>query len=313
MKNLNIILGIVVIIVIGFLLAKGGYKQSEEEAQNDNGAQVTTLEIKANDWASGNPEAKATLVEYLDFECEACGAYYPLVTQLKKEYQDSLRLVIRYFPLPGHKNSRTAAYAVEAAGKQGKFWEMYNILFTKQQEWSEQQVANQNQFEKYALEAGINIEQWRNDVKSEEVMKRVDDSYNEAVSLNLQGTPSFFLNGKRIDNPQGYEDFKRLIDEAISDSKDSSSANVGQSQTKSYTLGEVAQHNTETNCWMAIEGKVYDVTKFIPTHPGGRAIIGGCGKDATVLFNERPTNDRGPHPAQAKALLPQYEIGILVQ
>ncbi len=215
MKNLKIIIGIVVAIVIVFLLAKGGYKKTEEKVETTNTSQASALEIKANDWVSGTSTAKVTLVEYLDFECEACGAFYPITTRLKEEYKDDMRLVIRYFPLSGHKNSRTAAHAVEAAGKQGKFWEMYNILFTKQSEWSEKPVANQDQFEKYAVEAGVmDIEQWKKDVVSDEVKKRVDDSYKEAVSLNLQGTPSFFLDGKKIETPRGYESFKLLIEKA---------------------------------------------------------------------------------------------------
>lgn len=213
MKNLKIIIGIVVAIVFVFLLVKGGYKNTEDKAETANTSQSSALEIKANDWVSGTSTAKVTLVEYLDFECEACGAFYPIVTQLKEEYKDDVRLVVRYFPLPGHKNSRTAAHAVEAAGKQGKFWEMYNILFTKQSEWGEQRVASQDQFEKYAVEAGVaNIDQWKKDAVSDEVKKRVEDSYKEAVSLNLQGTPSFFLNGKRIENPKDYEAFKLLIE-----------------------------------------------------------------------------------------------------
>lgn len=215
MKNLKIIIGIVVAIVVVFLLAKGGYKNTEDKVETSNTGQTSALEIRANDWVSGTSTAKVTLVEYLDFECEACGAYYPITTKLKEEYKDDMRLVIRYFPLPGHKNSRTAAHAVEAAGKQGKFWEMYDILFTKQSEWGEQQVANQDQFEKYAVEAGVpNLDQWKKDVASDEVKKRVEDSYKEAVSLNLQGTPSFFLDGKRIENPKGYESFKLLIEKA---------------------------------------------------------------------------------------------------
>lgn len=214
MKHIKIIITILAVIVIGFLVIKSSYKKSENKVENNNINQASILQIKSNDWVVGNPEAKATLVEYLDFECEACGAYYPITTQLKEEYKDSLRFVVRYFPLPGHKNSRTAAHAVEAAGKQGKFWEMYTIVFSKQKEWGEGQVADQNQFEKYAVEAGVNIEQWKKDVVSPEVAKRVDDSYKEAVSLNLQGTPSFFLNGKKIANPQGYDAFKKLIEEA---------------------------------------------------------------------------------------------------
>lgn len=307
MKNLKIVIGIVAIIVIGFLIAKTDYKKTESEAELNNATQSAAPEVRDNDWVSGSPTAKATLIEYLDFECEACGAYYPLVTQLKGEYGEELRLVVRYFPLPGHRNSKTAAYAVEAAGKQGKFWEMYSILFTKQAEWGEQQVANQTQFEKYALEAGVNIEQWRKDVVSEEVKKRVDDSYDEAASLGLQGTPSFFLNGRKIENPQGYESFKALIQAELSKAPPAGTTQ----ETKSYFLSEIATHNTATDCWMAIEGKVYNVTSFVGSHPGGEAILNGCGKDATALFNERPTNDRGPHPATARALLPQYYIGDL--
>lgn len=215
MKNLKIIIGIVAVIVVIFLLAKGRYKGTEDKVETANADQTSVLEIKANDWVSGTSTAKVTLVEYFDFECEACGAFYPIVTQLKEEYKDDIQLVVRYFPLPGHRNSRSAAHAAEAAGKQGKFWEMYEILFTKQSEWGEQSVANQDQFEKYAIEAGVmNIEQWKKDVVSNEVKKRIDDSYKEAVGLNLQGTPSFFLDGKKIENPKGYESFKLLIEKA---------------------------------------------------------------------------------------------------
>ncbi len=217
MKHLKVIIGIVVLIAIVFFMAKGSYKKSEDKIESTNTTQASTLEIKENDWAIGSTTAKVVLVEYLDFECEACGAYYPLIRQIKDEYKESILFVVRYFPLPGHKNSKTAAYAVEAAGKQGKFWEMHDVLFNKQKEWGEGQFTNQNQFEKYAIETGVNIEQWKKDVTSDEVKKRVDESYKEAVSLNLQGTPSFFLNGKKIENPQGYEPFKKLIDEALKD------------------------------------------------------------------------------------------------
>lgn len=81
--------------------------------------------------------------------------------------------------------------------------------------------------------------------------------------------------------------------------------------TQAYTLEEVATHNTETDCWMVIEGKVYDATMFIPTHPGGKAIIKGCGTNATTLFTERPTNNKGPHPSQAIEKLKELYIGDL--
>lgn len=85
--------------------------------------------------------------------------------------------------------------------------------------------------------------------------------------------------------------------------------------TLSYTLQDVALHATATDCWMAIEGKVYNVTEFINKHPGGEAIVAGCGKDATTLFNERPSqgHDHGPHPELVKAMMQPLEVGELVE
>ena len=84
-------------------------------------------------------------------------------------------------------------------------------------------------------------------------------------------------------------------------------------ESKTYTLAQVEEHNSETDCWIAIEAKVYDVTKFVGSHPGGKAILNGCGKDATTLFNERPTNNKGPHPDTARAALEKFFIGNLAQ
>lgn len=207
-------LPVIVLVVLAFGLIYVS-KSEKPETNNSLAPNVDTLKITEDDWTYGNKNAKVVLIEYLDFECEACGAYYPITKKIKEEYKDNLLFVVRYLPLPGHKNSKTAAYAVEAAGKQGKFWEMTDILFTKQREWGEQQIANQSQFEKYAIEAGVNIEQWRKDVTSAEVIKRVDDSYLEAMSLQLQGTPSFFVNGQKIEKLNGYESIKTLIDEEL--------------------------------------------------------------------------------------------------
>lgn len=80
---------------------------------------------------------------------------------------------------------------------------------------------------------------------------------------------------------------------------------------KIYTLNEVSMHTVKTDCWMIVNQKVYDVTKFIPTHPGGKSIIKGCGIDATLLFEQRPNTDKGPHPESATETLKNYYIGEL--
>lgn len=213
MKNLKVVIGILLAIVIIFIFTKSGYKTAGDEPAKQSSTSAT-LQVVADDWVYGNKEGKVTLIEYLDFECEACGAFYPMTTKLKEEYKDDMQFVVRYFPLPGHKNSMTAAKSVEAAGKQGKFWEMYSTLFENQKEWGEKSAPDQAQFEKYAVQIGLDVEQWKKDVNDPAIEARVKRNYDQAVALNLQGTPSFFLNGKKIENPRGYESFKVLIDKA---------------------------------------------------------------------------------------------------
>lgn len=176
------------------------------------------LAVKSDDWVKGTEGASITIVEYLDFECEACRVYYPMVKQLKEEYKDKLRFVVRYFPLPNHKNSMTSAQAVETAGKQGKFWEMHDKLYDTQKDWGEKQVATPRVFEDYAKQIGLDMEKYKNDVNSSEVKDRINRDKNSATSLGIQGTPTFFINGEKIPNPKGYEDFKSLIDGLIPNS-----------------------------------------------------------------------------------------------
>ena len=129
----------------------------------------------------------------------------------------------------------------------------------------------------------------------------------------------FFLMQPKSTTPSPNEQTNPVNDAAIVQpsmnpvSDNNESATSSGATGKSYTLADVSQHSQAEDCWMAIEGKVYDVTNFVSKHPGGKAILNGCGKDATIFFNERPTNDRGPHPDSAKAQLPQYYIGDLAQ
>lgn len=206
---LGIIISTVVILLGGaFFLMKSPTAPSQADRQKT----AELLTIKADDWVKGPAEAPITLVEYLDFECEACRAYYPTIKQLKEEYKDRVRFVVRYFPLPGHKNSMTSALAVEAAGKQGKFWEMHDVLYDNQQAWGEKGKTNPGVFEEYAKLLGLDMERYINDVNSKETKGRINRDKDSGTALGVQGTPTFFINGERIPNPKGYEDFKSIID-----------------------------------------------------------------------------------------------------
>jgi protein-disulfide isomerase len=213
------IIGITILIMTGAVFY---FSKIESSAPaNSNGSTPVSeekqklLEVVADDYIKGNKDATVTLVEYLDFECEACGAYYPLVKQLSEEFKNDVRFVNRYFPLPGHKNGMPAALAVEAAAKQGKYWEMHNLLFDNQKSWGEKQSPDPAIFEVYAQQVGLNMDQYKKDVKSKEVSERVNRDKTSGTQLGVNGTPSFFLNGEKIPNPKTIEDFKTFIQAAI--------------------------------------------------------------------------------------------------
>lgn len=144
------------------------------------------------------PEGAPVFVEFLDFECEACGALYPFVEQLRQTYAGQVTFVTRYFPLPSHANSRTAAHAAEAAARQGQFEAMYKRLFETQATWGESREDQSGLFRTYAEELGLDMDQYDEDVSGDDVAARVEADYQDAVSLGLTGTPSLFLDGRRL-------------------------------------------------------------------------------------------------------------------
>lgn len=171
------------------------------------------------DWVRGpglkNVNAKVTLIEYSDFQCPACGAYYPVVKQLEKDFP-ALNVVYRHFPLPQHGNARVAAQAAEAAGAQGKFWEMHDLLFDNQTFWSEEKNPA-GIFEAYAQKLGLNLDKFRTDANGQAAKTKINADV-QSGDKEITGTPTFFLNNQKIQNPQGYDEFRSIIEKAISNS-----------------------------------------------------------------------------------------------
>lgn len=180
---------------------------------------LTAPAPKATDMTFGNPKAKVVLTEYADFQCPGCGAYYPILKQLTQEYKDKILFVYRFFPLEQiHKNALTASEAGYAASLQGKFWPMHDLLFAHQTDWAELADPTQN-FVDYAGQAGLNVDQFKKDYTSGKVTKYIKSQEQSALDLGLPGTPSMFINGKQIQNPQSLDDFKKLIDQALANAK----------------------------------------------------------------------------------------------
>lgn len=157
----------------------------------------------------GPADAKVTLVEFLDPECESCRAMFPIVKQVLTEYEGRIRLVVRYFPL--HSNSALAVKATEAAGEQGKYWEMQELLFTRQTEWGEQNVPQTDKFIVYAKELNLDIAKFTAALQNPAYQIKIERDGAEARTLNLRGTPSFFINGQPLES-LGYEPLKALIE-----------------------------------------------------------------------------------------------------
>lgn len=172
--------------------------------------------VTAADHVIGPASAPVTLIEYGDFQCPACGAYYSLVHRLVTEdASTTVRLVFRHFPLPQHLNAPLAADAAEAAALQGKFWPMYDLLYQNQATWSDIDDPH-SIFVGYATELGLDIAKFKADIDSSDVKKAVADDLSEGQSLGINGTPTFFINGKAIVNPQSYDQFLSVIRAAAS-------------------------------------------------------------------------------------------------
>jgi len=172
------------------------------------------IEVKEDDWVRGNKEARVILIEYGDYQCPACATYNPFVIKLSEEFQEDLKIVYRHFPLITiHKNSMPSAQAAEAAGKQSKFWEMHDLLYDKQSEWAEAGDAKEK-FSEYAKSLGLDEQKYISDYDSGEVKSLINSDLAKANSLRLNATPTFFLNGEKV-QPRSYEDFKSLVETQI--------------------------------------------------------------------------------------------------
>jgi protein-disulfide isomerase len=154
----------------------------------------------------GNPDAPVTLEEFADFQCPPCGSFSVFVHDLMKEYDSRVRLVFRNFPLKNHEHAREAAFAAEAAGLQGRFWEMHDVLYREQANWTKAPNVREL-FESYAGMIGLNLDQFKKDMDGEKVRERVDSDRKRGESLGINVTPSLYINDRPLDpkdkSPEG--------------------------------------------------------------------------------------------------------------
>jgi protein-disulfide isomerase len=204
------------IVVIGLIVwvVWSNYSAKNTAAATSNAPVVKLLNpVTSSDHTLGSPSAPVTLVEYADFECPACQAYEPVIEQLLKDEGSKVYFAYRYFPLPQHPNAVPAAKAAEAAGLQGKFWQMHDMLFADNAQW-ENLSDPSSVFVGYAKTLGLNTTQFSKDYASAAVAATINADLAQANANQLTYTPTLFVNGVRIDNPTSYAAFRALIDAA---------------------------------------------------------------------------------------------------
>ncbi|PJE50716.1 MAG: hypothetical protein COV29_03200 [Candidatus Yanofskybacteria bacterium CG10_big_fil_rev_8_21_14_0_10_36_16] len=220
-KTKRVVSWVVVLVLLGGVVWAMAYFGGKGVERDDSGTVILSTDITTEDWIKGNPNAELVLVEYSDFQCPACGAYYPLVKQLSEDFGDRLAIVYRHFPLITiHKNAELAARASEAAGKQGKFWEMHDVIFETQSAWSNlNREEAEKSFVSIAERLDLNVTQFVAHLNADDIANAVNDDIASARSSAVNATPTFFLNGKKLTNPNSYEAFKEIIQNSLSASE----------------------------------------------------------------------------------------------
>lgn len=215
MKKSYTIIAVVCIVVV-LLIA---WAVSQKSADSDKtGTVVPTLEkISEKDNVRGNPAANVVVIEYGDFQCPACGAYHPLLQQVEKDMGDKVAFVFRHFPLSSiHPNAEIGSRATEAAGEQGKFWEMHDMLYEKQAEWSTSADARTILIG-YAQSLGLDTGKFKEALNSKKVKDKVNADRNSGTGAKVDATPTFFVNGVKIKNPQSVAEFEKILQTKIDD------------------------------------------------------------------------------------------------
>lgn len=188
----KIFVGIIAVLVIAFgaIFFLGN--------SDDNTPSIVTM------WENtqGKADAKVKITEYADFQCPACGFMYTILKDIKQKYPNNVAITFKNFPLTQiHQNALYGAKAAEAAGKQGKYFEMHDVLFEKQADWSTGTPANaKTKVESYAQALGLDIVKFNADINSKEIADKIKADLNEGKKAKITGTPTLFINGEKIEN-----------------------------------------------------------------------------------------------------------------
>ena len=196
-----IIIGLVLVgVTVAVVLMSRPSTSNSTPAQNSNTTPTQRMQAQPgapNPYAKGGASARVTLEEFSDFQCPACSGLAPGLKRVAAEYGDRARVVFRHYPLNMHRYAFIASRAAEAAGLQGKFWEMHDMLYENQKEWSDS-MEPRVQFDSYATRLGLDVQKFKADMERQESADRIRADMMRGNSLGVKGTPTVFLNGREL-------------------------------------------------------------------------------------------------------------------
>jgi protein-disulfide isomerase len=212
MNRKTLFVGSAILLLVAFVVGTLLYNVEEaEQGANTVKANAAAL-VRFHSPMLGSPDAKVHIVEFLDPACETCAAFYPFVKKMMAANSNRIRLTIRYAPF--HKGSDEVVKALEAARKQGRYWEALEALLASQSHWTHNHTAQLDLVWQPLERAGIDVERAKADMQAPEIARVVAQDLEDVRTLNVNKTPEFFVNGRPLPS-FGYEQLRNLVNEEL--------------------------------------------------------------------------------------------------
>lgn len=208
---------VLIVSVLIAILGLGGlifYNSATKTNLDKNNSADPAVLLRSDSHQTTSAPLKVNIVEFGDYQCPACGMAHPVIKELLKQYEGKVNFAFRNFPLSQHKNAVPAAKAAEAAAKQGKFWEMHDLLYTTQTQW--EAVSDiKPVMVGYAKQLGLNEGQFTQDYDNAELAARIDKDREDGLKLGVNSTPTFFINNLQFNGTLTYKDFQTAIESEL--------------------------------------------------------------------------------------------------
>lgn len=212
MKQRAIFIATIVVLAAAFALGISMYKGQKAEQATQVATQNKEALVRFHSTTTGNATAPVHIVEFFDPACESCRAFYPFVKELMAKHSGQIKLTIRYAPF--HKGADEVVKVLEAAKKQGKYWETLEAILVSQPQWAPDHSAHLDRLWPHLQGVGLDMDRLKEDMKSPELTKLVQQDLDDVKALNVRGTPEFFVNGKPLPS-FGPDQLQQLVEEEL--------------------------------------------------------------------------------------------------